>query len=164
MPAISNCSICHRSSSSQYTIHIAPLRNTAYNGQIVKRQFGDKQGMVVGSPTCTLCASFICPANEHNKRSPSWCHAWPACIWTCLTSPQYTDPNKFMQFLPHSLRQLWLPSIEQWLPAMRSAIDTPPHFQDVTPHLQNIKAHFESGVLSQVIKALLVASCSLMTS
>jgi hypothetical protein len=108
-PQLQNtCQVCHRSSTEDLPIVLRPLLPEAsFNGQIVKRQFGDKQGMNEQMQVCSQCSHFVCPATQRQKTAPSWVHAWPAVIWTCLSKTHYIDVLAFMCFLPFSLRLSW---------------------------------------------------------
>lgn len=125
------CSICHRASTQSYQLRLVRLPARHANLRIVRRVYGDHNGMIPEAIVCSLCYHYVVAPVGVNVQV-RWKQSWPATLWSILVTDGMFPPVVFMQFFARTMRQSWEHSLQEWCHAMRAAFQTPPTFRDVT--------------------------------
>ena len=146
-----SCAVCHRRQTVPHNFNYHNLPGMQDDRQIVRRRFGDRQGMTPESLACDECFRFVMKTAGEHTPPPKWVDAWPAVVWTVVTREGYADVEKFMKFFADDLRESWMESQHLWTRDMQRHVMLQAEFRDSTAELRLASEDINSGHLGRLI-------------
>ncbi|XP_047738696.1 uncharacterized protein LOC108683367 isoform X2 [Hyalella azteca] len=141
------CACCHRCDTAEYPLKLKIF--SAIRGD--SQSYGDLH--LPHTPfVCNECTVYL----ELHEENSQWAHAWPAVIYTFLTSDTFScDPKKFMEMLPQTIRNSYVSLVPTLSEKISAVLNLPSKFVDGTHDLINFKSHLfdHAGILASKLNA-----------